>query len=311
MTITAISPYALPRADELPHNRLPWQPDPARAVLLVHDMQRYFLRFYQPAQPPMSEALANMRALLELARREGMPVVYSAQPAEHALADRQLLADLWGPGLTAHPEQADVTPELAPRVGELVLHKTRYSAFHRTELAEHCHRQGRDQLWICGVYAHIGCMLTAFDAFMHNIKPFFALDAVMDFSREYHDIAGRLVSERCGVVLGTEQLLASGSRHGSNVSADSQTDADPARHATHAALSPFVELDGATPDVELRDLGLDSIRVMELVESLRGAGFLVDSVSVLECERLEQLYEVVRLAPRAEATWSSAAASAP
>ena len=284
MTIQAIAAYRLPDEEELPENRLPWTPDPRRAVLLVHDMQRYFVRFYQPNQPPLSEALARMQGLLDRCRSQGVPVVYSAQPADPAAADRMLLSDLWGPGLTAFPEQADIVPALAPQPGETILHKTRYSAFYKTELARYLREAGRDQLWICGVYAHIGCMLTAFDAFMHDVKPFLLLDAVMDFSREYHDMAARLVSERCGVVVSVADLM----RRMPNERPDAR-----GRTLIQTLLSGLIDEDGA-PEAELRDLGFDWVRALEFVERLHQHGLAIDSASVLECQRLEQLYALVR-----------------
>lgn len=284
MSLPSIEPYALPLAHELPRSRVRWQPDARRAALLVHDMQSYFVRIYPSGREPMATALTRMGELVSACRAGGVPVLFSAQPADPRRADRQLLEDVWGQGLTAYPEQAAIVPALAPRPGEVVVVKTRYSAFHQTELADTLAALGRDQLWICGVYGHIGCMVTAFDAFMRNVKPFLALDAVMDFTREEHLLAGRLVAERCGRVVMARELL------------ESTTTRAPewCVRLVHAALEPLVDLEGCAPESELSELGLDSVRRMELAERLREAGVETDVASLLDCQRIEQLYELVR-----------------
>ncbi|EPL4550150.1 isochorismatase, partial [Acinetobacter baumannii] len=46
MAISKISTYLMPERESYPNNKTDWQLDPSRAVLLIHDMQRYFLNFY-------------------------------------------------------------------------------------------------------------------------------------------------------------------------------------------------------------------------------------------------------------------------
>ncbi|WP_067974679.1 isochorismatase family protein [Nocardiopsis trehalosi] len=208
MSLPHIEPYDLPAAEDLPENRAPWTPDPARAALLIHDVQRYFLRPYPADSAPLSGALANIAALRTACRAAGVPVVYTAKPGGMDPERRGLERDFWGAGMRAVPEHTEVTAALRPEDGDTLLTKWRYSAFVQTDLAERLRRQGRDQLLITGVYAHIGCLLTAADAFMRDIEPFFVADAMADFTAEDHRFAVGYVARRCGVALTTARAAA-------------------------------------------------------------------------------------------------------
>lgn len=208
MPIPAIAPYPMPRESDLPENRARWQPEPARAVLLVHDMQQYFVDPFAAGASPLMELLANIAALRQAAVRLRIPVVYTAQPGSMTRAERGLLHDFWGPGMDASMIARRIVDPLTPAAGDVVLTKWRYSAFHRTELRHLMERAGRDQLVVCGVYAHVGCMMTVLDAFSMDIEAFLVADAIADFSRRDHQLALAYTSGRCGVVHSTRRLLA-------------------------------------------------------------------------------------------------------
>lgn len=207
MALPTIAPYPLPTADELPDNRAPWTVDPDRAILLVHDMQRYFLRAYPEDAQPVVGATANIAALLTACRTAGVPVVYTAKPGDMTSEQRGLEVDFWGGGMREVAEHTEIVPEVAPEAGDLLLTKWRYSAFAQTDLAERMADQGRDQIVVTGVYAHIGCQLTAADAFMRDIQAFMIADALADFGPDQHRSALRYAAGRCGAVFTTGQAL--------------------------------------------------------------------------------------------------------
>ncbi|MNL29603.1 Isochorismatase [compost metagenome] len=105
------------------------------------------------------------------------------------------------------PEHEDILPELAPASGDFPLIKHRYSAFQRSNLETLMRVRGRDQLIVCGVYAHIGCQLTAAEAFQRDIEPFFVADALGDFSREKHMQAVAWAAAVCAVATSTARVL--------------------------------------------------------------------------------------------------------
>ncbi|WP_410012399.1 isochorismatase family protein [Sodalis sp. C49] len=266
MAIPKLVSYAMPTPAELPANKVNWAFEPQRAALLIHDMQDYFLNFWGGDSALVSRLVENIAALRRYCKSQGIPVFYTAQPARQSEEDRGLLNDMWGPGLNQYPEQQAVIAALAPDADDQVLVKWRYSAFHRAPLADMLAERGRNQLIICGVYAHIGCLMTAADAFMRNIKPLLVADALADFTRDDHLMALRYAAGRCGRVLMTADLLP----------------APISKAHLRALILPMLDDDCGDlgDDDNLIDYGLDSVRIMTLATRWRQARAGLDFVAL-------------------------------
>jgi bifunctional isochorismate lyase/aryl carrier protein len=203
--LSRIVPYSIPTGFGLERARVGWRPDPDRVALLVHDMQNYFLAPFGIAdQALQARVVDNIRTLRKHADESGITVIFSAQPGGLSRAERGLQHDFWGDGPPADPRALAIVDGLTPAAGDLRLTNQHYSAFAGTTLADLL--GDRDQLIITGVYAHIGVLATALDAFMRDIQPFVVADAVADFSPAHHRSALRHVSDRCGVVATTAEL---------------------------------------------------------------------------------------------------------
>ncbi|MFB7929725.1 isochorismatase family protein [Streptomyces sp. NPDC056039] len=203
--LAPIPAYALPTAAELPTSTARWTPDESRAALLVHDMQCYFLApFPARVREPLVRHCAQVR---ERCAALGVPVFYTAQPGSMTDEQRGLLKDFWGPGMRVDPADRQIVTELTPGPKDQVLTKWRYSAFFRSDLLARMRAQGRDQLIVCGVYAHVGVLATALEAFTNDIQPFLVADALGDFSAEYHRLALDYAAARCAVVTTTEEVF--------------------------------------------------------------------------------------------------------
>ncbi|MFJ7747569.1 isochorismatase family protein [Peribacillus sp. NPDC097295] len=286
MAIPAITPYAMPAESDLPKNKVEWKAEPKRSVLLIHDMQQYFIDFYQKNDSPIPELLKNITTIKNRCVELGIPVVYTAQPGDQNPKDRALLTDFWGTGLDDDPNQTRIVSDVAPSDDDIVLTKWRYSAFKRTNLLELMEEQGRDQLIICGVYAHIGCLLTASEAFMQDIQSFLVADAVADFSLEEHKMALKYAAERCAFTTSTLQLLDQLQvSEDSSAVATQEITGDLSLDELRMLIFELLGEDpseGLDDSEDLVDRGMDSIRMMSLVEILRGKGAEINFMQMAE-----------------------------
>ncbi|MDT0443463.1 isochorismatase family protein [Streptomyces johnsoniae] len=205
--IPPIQSYPLPGTADLPVNTATWQVDHRRAVLLVHDMQHYFLAPFPEDQAPMLQLVPNIQQMISTGRNLNTPIAYTAQPGSMTDDERGLLKDFWGPGMRAEAGDRAIIAPLSPTPDDWVFMKWRYSAFFRSDLLTLMRERGRDQLVLCGIYAHVGILATAVEAFSNDIQTFIVADAVADFSPRHHQLTIEYAARCCAVALTTSQVL--------------------------------------------------------------------------------------------------------
>ncbi|MDZ7922933.1 MAG: isochorismatase family protein [Marinagarivorans sp.] len=293
MAIPKIANYVMPT--NIVDNKTDWTLYTDKAVLLIHDMQNYFVDFYDAAGEPMCSLLKNIAALKKLCNTLDIPVVYTAQPAKQNPKDRALLTDFWGEGVKDE-EKIKITPRLVPEPCDTVMTKWRYSAFQRTGLHQFMQQKNRDQLIVCGVYAHIGILTTALEAFMTDIKTFVVQDAVADFSEAEHNMALRYISQRCGSVFNLHQVkqqLLNG------VDGSVVNDFSVSTALTLATLKKDVAniLNVNASDISnndnLMDWGLDSIRLMALVNDWKKYNAALEFSDLAENVTLNEWFAIL------------------
>jgi nicotinamidase-related amidase len=125
---------------------------PERAALVVIDAQMEYVSGSLPL-PGVDAALAEIAALLELARSRAVPVIHVA----HVSAAGRPLFDPAGPF-------AAFAPEAAPRDGEAVVKKGLPNSFAKTDLAGHLRAAGRSELILAGFMTHNCIYATAMAA---------------------------------------------------------------------------------------------------------------------------------------------------
>jgi biuret amidohydrolase len=117
----------------------------------------------------LDRVVAHTAALLDTARHQRMPVIYTRhinQADGSDLPHGEPLAADGGPGgYRAGTRQVEIIESLTPQSGEWVIDKGRYSAFHRTDLDARLRAMEVDTLIICGVLTDVCVLTSVFDAF--------------------------------------------------------------------------------------------------------------------------------------------------
>jgi nicotinamidase-related amidase len=167
-----------------------------RTALLIIDMLHDFL---DPGGALYcgDEAAAIVPAvqeLLEAHRRAGSLIVFVA---DHHPPDDQEFA-LFPPHCVRGTPGAELLPGFAPRPGEHLVRKTRYSAFWGTDLDGILRREGVEEAHLAGVCTSICVMDTCSDLRNRDLKAVVHRRAVADFDPEAHAFALKRIKNILG-----------------------------------------------------------------------------------------------------------------
>jgi isochorismate hydrolase len=162
-----------------PYNVRHALPSPAKTVLLVIDMQRYF-------EGVASPILKNVFALIDACRSAGVKILFTRHGHRDPKTDGGMLAHWWGDLIAYGTQEWELIETLIPRPEETIIDKVRYSAFHGTDLDQWLLDDGIEDLIITGVLTNCCCETTARDAFVRDYRVFFVSDGTATVADELH-----------------------------------------------------------------------------------------------------------------------------
>jgi isochorismate hydrolase len=203
MTQGSIFPYVMPTPAMLPADRTGWTLDPGRAALVVLNLQKRFVRVLEQEGAPVTELLANAGKLVSAAHAAGVPVIHSVPAGDRGPVPHVRLS-----GPPADRDGDAFAEQVEPRTGDAVLTSRKHSAFARTRLDGRLRDLKRDQVVVVGLFARVGVLMTAADAWVQDLEPFVVADAIADASAEGHEFALQWVTDTCGSVLSTDRVAA-------------------------------------------------------------------------------------------------------
>ena len=197
--------------------------DPARTCLLLFDFLEGHVEKDAASRARFAPVVANAARLLEAARGARAMVAFAQADhrADRATSARTLRdtdnrlrpldpADPKGhePIITGGTPQARIVAALAPRAGDYLVPKHRWSAFHGTYLDLALRTRGADTLLLTGGSTDVGIAATAFAARDLDYNLVIVADACTSPEQDNHEQLVKRVFPRMARVRTTEQVLA-------------------------------------------------------------------------------------------------------
>lgn len=191
---------------------------PAKAALLIIDLQNFFMAEGMPAEiPGARDIVGRVNTLAAAARAHALPVIwmkmtfgphdtgwtaFDRMRTERQNEARKTMLRAGHPG-------HDIYPELDVHADDVILEKTRFSAFTRgsSNLEEVLVSRGIDTVIVTGTATNQCCEATARDAMMLNYRVVFIADATAAMDHASHQATLANVEKFVGDVVDTGDLI--------------------------------------------------------------------------------------------------------
>lgn len=153
---------------------------PTNTALINVDMQRCFVEGSPLASPDGPALVERVNRLARACREAGMPVVHTRGWMKSDRSNVGVIGEIVPPFIvhlyTEGQESAELDDRLEVEPSDVVLNKTRYGAFHGTDLDALLRERGVNTVIVTGIATNICCETTAREAAQHDFRVFFLSD---------------------------------------------------------------------------------------------------------------------------------------
>lgn len=190
----------------------------SKPALVIVDMQNGFIHeegFMNKIGYDISGSVATVepiKKVLTAARKYQIPVVFTRLTVKPDYSDAGLLAIrspkiVEAKGMIEQTWDNAIIDELKPKEGEIIVDKTRYSAFFKTDLLEQLTRLGVDQIILTGVTTNVCVEGTGRDAYANDIQVIILSDGTGAVTKELHESALASMKYGMGPVVTTAEVV--------------------------------------------------------------------------------------------------------
>ncbi len=155
-------------------------------ALLIIDMVKDFV--YEDGALPVPEAkglVSRINQEIKKFREKGYPIIFVCDA--HEEDDEEF--KLWGKHCVKGTRGAEVIDELDKKDEDIVVEKTRYSGFFRTNLDEILKAKKINEVVLTGVLTNVCVLYTAADAMFRGYKVIVLENGVASVTKEEHNWA--------------------------------------------------------------------------------------------------------------------------
>jgi len=173
-------------------------PTPFKTILLVVDMQKYFGEIAEPIREKVT-------SLIRGCRENGIKVLFTRHGHKNKI-DGSMMSKWWGDLIEYGSEEWEIIDgiEVPP---EDIIDKSRYSAFHRTDLDLRLQNAGVKDIIISGVLTNCCVETTARSAFDHDYGVFVVGDACATVAEELHIATLKTLAYGFAYVVDTKMMI--------------------------------------------------------------------------------------------------------
>jgi ureidoacrylate peracid hydrolase len=196
---------------------------PARTAALFFDAQNVSLHPKDPAAQRFIDEIGivgRLAAAVKAFREAGCTIVYAQADhrPDHADVAPLVIGMTRDWRLDEHVDdrrrstagswEAEIIPEIAPRPGDYVVKKHRWSAFFQTPLELSLRTRGIDTLILAGGVTEIGIASTAYAARDLDLNQIFLRDATFSIRPQVHAMFMDEILPRLGRVMTVDEAVA-------------------------------------------------------------------------------------------------------